>query len=46
MAVNRQNIQPVNLLALTNALSQVAEAAEQTTLGKQENWKPDALELE
>jgi len=43
---NGQDIYPANLRALANALLQVADAAEQTTLGKHENWKSGVIELE
>ncbi|MDM8356561.1 hypothetical protein [Pandoraea communis] len=41
-----QDIYPANLRALANALLQVADAAEQTKLGKHEHWKRGVIELE
>ncbi len=43
---NGQDISPSNLRKLANALLEVAEAAEQTKLGKHESWKSGVIELE
>ncbi|MDT8843531.1 hypothetical protein ACAX43_26735 [Paraburkholderia sp. IW21] len=43
---NGQDIYPATLRALANALLQVADAAEQTQLGKHEHWKSGVIELE
>jgi hypothetical protein len=43
---NGQEIYPAKLRALANALLQVADAAEQTKLGKHEHWKSGFIELE
>ncbi|ASL48849.1 hypothetical protein bAD24_p00740 (plasmid) [Burkholderia sp. AD24] len=42
---NGQDIYPADLRALANALLQVADAAEQETLGKHERWKSGVIEL-
>jgi hypothetical protein len=43
---NGQDISPANLRALANALLKVADEADQTKLGKHEQWKSGVIELE
>lgn len=43
---NGQDIYPANLRALANALLEVADAAEQTKLGRYERSKSGVIELD
>jgi hypothetical protein len=43
---NGHDIYPENVGALANVLLRVADAAEQTKLGKHEHWKSGVIKLE
>ncbi|MDO5947994.1 hypothetical protein [Burkholderia cepacia] len=43
---NGQDISPASLRTLAHALLEVADAAEQTKLGRHEYWKSGVIELE